>query len=423
VIIARRLVFVILISSLLVALTFVQKSNLSTVKASPDIHQGNLILSDNDVYVIENQRFDINGSIIVEENATLILRNAILNITHLGGIYLQNPLNGNPRLRAENTIIVKADYNFFYGNSSAVFSNCSASGHYFLHDETNATILDSTINYLQARESSIASITNSTIENLSIVLYSTNASVVNLFPGFFAFWDFWLNCSVQVNPSGEAPYVTFTQATINKWSFSFQSFKASYQEIINSDIWFLHANGISHISAYNSTFYDIELYSSSVARLVNSTYSTHRLLDNTTIYVSWYLNVDVIDSINQNVPSANITVTYPNGTIAQSKLTDENGWAMLTLMEKIMNVTGEYLISNYIVEATYETYSNSTELIMTGNQIITLKLEGLVIPEFSSFLILPLLMTATLLAIIVFRRKHRLDNFAVHLSEMSNPSM
>jgi len=47
----------------------------------------------------------------------------------------------------------------------------------------------------------------------------------------------------------------------------------------------------------------------------------------------------------------------------------------------------------------------------------------LIIPEFSSFLILPLLMTATLLAIIVFRRKHTLDNSAVHLSEMSNPSM
>lgn len=50
-------------------------------------------------------------------------------------------------------------------------------------------------------------------------------------------------------------------------------------------------------------------------------------------------------------------------------------------------------------------------------------LEIIIIPEFPSFLILPLLMTATLLAIIVFRRKHTLDNSAVHLSEMSNPSM
>jgi parallel beta-helix repeat protein len=45
------------------------------------------------------------------------------------------------------------------------------------------------------------------------------------------------------------------------------------------------------------------------------------------------------------------------------------------------------------------------------------------IPEFPSFLIPMLFMIATLLAVMVYRRKHRLDNSAVHLSEMSNPSM
>ena len=45
------------------------------------------------------------------------------------------------------------------------------------------------------------------------------------------------------------------------------------------------------------------------------------------------------------------------------------------------------------------------------------------IPEFPSFLILPLFMVATLLAIIVYKRKYILDNSAVHLSEMSNPNM
>jgi len=58
----------------------VYKENIPQIKASSDIHQGDLVLVGNNVTVIEGQ-FDINGSILVEENATLILRNAVLNFT------------------------------------------------------------------------------------------------------------------------------------------------------------------------------------------------------------------------------------------------------------------------------------------------------------------------------------------------------
>jgi hypothetical protein len=404
----KRIISIVLAFFLIFAIVAIQKLN-TTVKASPDIYQGDLILTGNNVTIIEGS-FDINGSIIVEENATLILRNAILNITHVGGgIFLQNPLNGNPRLRAEDTIIANAYDNRFYGNSSALFLNCSASGSYLLYHETNATIVDSTINSLQTRDFSIASIANSTIDYLEIVSFSANASIFNLFPEFFVFWDFQLNCSVQIDPLGQAPHVTLKQTTINKWGFSFQStITASNPEIINSKIWSLHANGISHISAYNSTLNAIELYQSSVVLLVNSTHSTHylSLFGDSKVYVSWCLGVHVIDSISQNVPSANVTARYPNATIAQSKLTGDSGWATLNLMEKMINSTGEYLIGNYNVEASYETYSNNTEVTMTGNQIVTLRLEGFVVPEFPSFLILPLFMIATLLAVIVYKRKH-----------------
>jgi hypothetical protein len=76
----RKLLFVILVSSLLLSLGLVRSGSSISVKASSDIHQGDLILTGNNVTTIEG-RFDINGSIIVEENATLILINAILNFT------------------------------------------------------------------------------------------------------------------------------------------------------------------------------------------------------------------------------------------------------------------------------------------------------------------------------------------------------
>jgi hypothetical protein len=74
-------------------------------------------------------------------------------------------------------------------------------------------------------------------------------------------------------------------------------------------------------------------------------------------------------------------------------------------MEKMMNVTGSYPVGNYTVQATYETHSKNTTVSMTENKEIALSLD-FVIPEFPSFLILPLFMIATLLAVIVYKRKH-----------------
>jgi hypothetical protein len=75
-------------------------------------------------------------------------------------------------------------------------------------------------------------------------------------------------------------------------------------------------------------------------------------------------------------------------------------------MEKTMNATGECPVGNYTVEATYETHSNNTAANMTGNQIITLALSELIIPEFPSLFILQLFMIATLLAVTVYKREH-----------------
>lgn len=367
------------------------------------IYQGDFVLTDNDVYAIEG-RFDINGSIIVKENATLILRNAIINFTHHDGIFLQNPVNGNPRLRAENTNIVNVGDSRFYENSSAIFSNCTMhEGGIYYYDKTEGTILNSTFGYIQARGSSKVSFFNSTVEELDLVTQSANSSIINLTPGLFDFWDFWLNCSVSVSLLGRASNVTLTQTIVQMWSFSFQG--SSNAEIKGSEIGYLHANQYSQVSVYNSTLYSIELYYLAAVRLTNSTCSTYRFFQQTKVYVSWYLDVHVIDSIGQNVPSANVTATYPNATVAEQRLTDANGWARLTLTEKMMNATGSYSIGNYTVTAKYETHEGQQSANMTENKQITMQLP-FIIPEFPSFLILPLFILTTLLAVIIYKRKH-----------------
>ncbi len=161
----------------------------------------------------------------------------------------------------------------------------------------------------------------------------------------------------------------------------------------------------SNATIANSSPLRVFSYGHSSIWLVNTTTSNFQFNQDGRIYVSWLLDAHVIDSVGQNVPSANVMSFYSNMTLADSKPADTGGWARLTLMEKMMNATGAYPVGNYTVEASYLTYSNSTTVNMTGNKQTTLTLDGFVIPEFPSFLILASFMTAALLTVAVCKRK------------------
>ncbi len=396
----RKIVFIVFVSSLLLSLVFLQKGNIPTVRASPDVYQGNLVLNGNNVTDIEGM-FDINGSIVIEGNATLILRNALLNFVQTTNnqfnLTLRNPANGNPRIVAYNsTIDSNADLRLtLKGNSTVDLNKATVPSRVPCHTEDVSILSISNSSYVHAifaesgssaliivQNSTIhewqnygystapeAQVNYSTIDYLLIGSSSVNCTISGLLPGLATYWNFIGNCSVASSggPGGAAPNITLTNTQVGLWTFAF--------------------------------------YSSSNVVTIDSVVQTFALGE-ARIQVFWYLDVHVVDDINQDVPSANVTATYPNTTLAESKLTGEDGWTRLTLMEKNKNATGEYPVGIYTVEATYETYSNTTTVEITGTQQITLKLEGFIIPEFPSFLILPLFMIATLLAVIAYRRKH-----------------
>jgi parallel beta-helix repeat protein len=396
----RRIVFVVLVFSLLIGLTFVQNGNIQAVKASSSIHQGDLILAGNNVTTIENKRFDINGSIIVEENATLILKNAIINFTQTKNyeykMDFRNPANGNPRLQALNSTLT-SKFLFavvFHDNSSAIIREITTLKCYLeAFDYSTVDVLDSTVVNLWAYEHSVLTVANSTITatlrgsdystvsashcttkyvdtwgrptinisnsnityNLLPQLKSVNCSVTGLNPGLFQSWNSLQDCSVVEAAEGFAPNITLLDTQILGWSLFFLG--SSNATVRNSKLRYLYAVG------------------SSTVNVCNSTYSYRGIEQSARVYVYWYLGVHVVDSIDQDVPCANVTAAYANATVA-SMPTDANGWARLTLMEKMVNATGEYPVGNYTVEATYLSYSANTTVKMSGNEEITLALEG-----------------------------------------------
>lgn len=469
----RRLVFVLLVSSLLVTFAFVQKANIPTVKASSilssSIHQGDLILTGDNVTTIEDRRFDINGSIIVEENATLILKNCILNFAQEENwqfyMSFRNPVNGYPRLVVENATLATNNFFmeiYFYGNTSARVNELSTTFHVFFYfrdsslgmvsnstvgyfypqhfslldvsnasfvkvwstDDPSVAISNCTLNDLEVEQNSEVTVSNSSI-NGKVILdsWSINYSVTGHKPCFVQHWNFQENCSVIVAPTGKAPNVTLEDTQVEGWGFS--SYGNSNATISDSELWGLWARDFSVVSVHNSriTGYALwsfdsshwhlsntttaKIYSHQNSKLwfVNSSSNIYEINDQSEVYLCWYLDVHVIDSEGTDVPSANVTATYPNATLAESRLTDAQGWARVTLMEKMMNTTGEYPVGNYTVTAKYETHTGQESANMTGNHGITISLP-FIIPEFPPFLILPLFMVTTLLTVIIFRRKH-----------------
>jgi hypothetical protein len=410
---------------------------ISEVEASPGLRQEDLIINGDNVTIIEG-RFDINGSIIVEENATLVLKDAVLNVTQTRNaeheMTFRNPAGGNPRLEVDNATITASNYYFWislYSNSSAIINNLTAPSKIDLvtHDSSSVSMLDSelfalygydysvvevensafsmlwssdsstvavsncTINsYLLTQEYSVIGISNSTLRELQVEARSVNCSIFSLEPGFFASWNYSLDCSVSIAHGGYAPEVMVKDSQIQGWRFDF--YGSSNATIVNCTI--------DYLTSHDSSF----------VNMVNSPCSYIIIDYEGKVVIHWILNVHVTDSIGQDVPAANVTITYPNATLAQSKLSDVEGKTKMIMMEKMMNATGEYPVGNYTVEATYDIYSDGTEVNMTENRQANLMLENFIIPEFPSIHILFLFIIVASCMIIGCRKKRKADKDA-----------
>jgi hypothetical protein len=445
-VLAKKLLVMFSVIFVFSAFTFSQWKGISVVKAAPDIYQGDLILQGNNVTVI-NGRFDINGSIIVEGNATLHLLDAYINFTQTGhrqyNLSLQQPFNGIPRLIAANATITSGfevlthlkeesvatvqnstitSYLMVYGFAFLSVTDVSYVNTLYAYSSAVVDVYNSTIDEWHNYDSPQVHVHNSVINSLLIGPESVECTISNLGLGLIDHWNFITDCSVNVLSGGSTPNVTLTNTFISHgWRFAF--YDGSNASVIDSEIGEVFATGSSIVNLRSthctwatvqassilhladSSLEVLEASSPQPILLLNSTYTTLHFSGSSKVHLGWHLNAHVVDSLDQNVNFANVTATYANTTIAERKLTDTSGEAQLALIEKIINASGEYPVGNYSVEAAYGTYSTSTSLNMTENKQITLKLEGFVIPEFPAMILLPLLMLGTLLAVLLYRKR------------------
>ena len=418
--------------------------------------QGDLIINNSNVIIFEGN-LNINGSIIIEENATLIIKNAILNFTQTRNVQynitLCNPKNGNPTLRIENATIHTNNYKmylYFYSNSSAKInkltapyislslqdhsnatiensvidrmavggtcnikmSNSLVHSDLGIHENPNVEIFNSTIESIHPEGGNKITITNSTIEyHIAPRAYSANLTINQLKPDFFKYWNFKLNCSVTIAPGGKASNITIKNTQVNGWILYLKgltnakisrsrlkaifAYDATTISIRDSSLYKLSTNDNCKTQAYNTTIQSVDLYKNSKLWLTNSKDHAIQAYGESQVYVAWLIKVHVTDSINQNVPLANVTATYQNTTIAAANITGTNGTTTLKLIEKIINTSEKHFIGIYTIEASYETHTKTMIINITESKEVTLKLENFVIPEFQTTIVLLILAIAT----------------------------
>lgn len=61
-------------------------------------------------------------------------------------------------------------------------------------------------------------------------------------------------------------------------------------------------------------------------------------------------------------------MAYLNATVAKWILTDENGWARIIVLEKMINAITGHLIGNYTAEVAYGACSHERAVKMTENK-------------------------------------------------------
>ena len=402
---------IVLILVLLGMLTFWRVEDALSSEAE-EIYQGDLFITGNTVFSIVDQHFEINGSIYVEDNATLCLNNAILNFTqqrkYQHSLILQSPSGGRPHFKSINSTITSNYFqiNWFWDdfevqisdsmiNSSAIalwahsippsycptvsIANSTIYIFYDLGAGSNQTIYNSNIyaqigskwNYINVSASRYfhfsagrglnGAMSNS---NVSLLLISTagtgEVSINNVAPGFFEYWNYYSNATLI---NAEGPNMTLTNTTVDNWKFIFSD--------------------PLDVTLNNSTFYKLEMNPSvreeGSMTLIDShvqeleipwaTYDYYNVSINglePSFFEEWNSKTtDLINIRGGSYPEYGYTTRFPNVTLIGTQV---DGWSLSG--HGGLHEASELVISNSTLSCLYLS-TGITDVIDIYNSNIT----------------------------------------------------
>ena len=331
------------------------------VSTSPR-HIGDIILKDDDLFIIEDVYFTQKGNVFILDNATLIIRNATLNLEQADWYQYQISVNCSANLRTEEAYIISDGYfdTLLGGLSQGYFNSTyfgyegsipptDSIGFIIIEDDAVLTVDNSTLNYLLCFDESTVSVSDSTL--YSLYCYDGSMAVVST---SYVVW------TVYVSPWGDSE-VSLIDTSVNVVGIGFSGDNNVLLTDLNSGVygfWNIHVNetvsGVnwnltledteireswflmcwdnSEASIHNSTLESLDCFDGSVVSVYDSTLSYLYCYDNSLVSVNGsdiiLLYVSPYDA--SDVSLTGCTVGYPmlsfRGPFAGNKGLYEEAW-------------------------------------------------------------------------------------------------
>jgi hypothetical protein len=328
-------------------------------------YDGDLALRNNDVLVVKDARFELNGSLLMSGNSTLILDNAVW-------VPIISPHGNSYTMHGESQLILKRNAQL----QSAGISN------FRIYDNALINITDSSFEMrIYGYPTSKVQIFNSNVSYVALDSDSRGRSSL-----------FMTNSAGIVGVNGNTEIINSNLTTLAV---------ALDARIVDSSVDSLIVRGGS-----SSTDGFFGPYVK--CQLINSTYRNLDKSDfyNGSVYVEWYLTIAVESSEGKPIEGANVQVFYlNNGSLAAQQTTPSNGKVQFNLSETEITPLGSTYVGEFTVRVSYGKTQVEENVILDTNKQITIPTSTKTdFPLFAMLLILVLIVIALLL-ILLFRKK------------------
>ena len=360
-------------------------------------HVGDIVVEDDEVFIIEDMYFTQTGNIFVRDHATLVVRNATLNLNQKYWCQYQISVGGSAVFRTRDAFIV-SDKNFYirlegsaegWLNSTYFGYDWSipptiSTGHIYVEDDAVLTVSNSTLFrldcmgyslvsvvecditswlYISYWGSSEVSLIGSTVGCLSIGFSSSSrASLAGLNFGHIGFWNIHMNETV----SGVDWSLTLVDTKVTQdWHLS--CYVDSVVLVYDSTLSYLYCYDDSVVLVYNSAVN--YLYARS---FVGTIY-----FDNVTLKYSWnnydsqyyvYGNISFVEKAYVYVRYSNLTRNY------NVQVFDADGSPMENVFLGLLDFNGSLMWSGY-TDSSGRAYFNLT--FTDSNYTDILRLEAM----------------------------------------------
>jgi hypothetical protein len=385
-----------------------------------------IVINGTQTYVIANGTYTLDDTIIVEDTATLIIKNATV-VFHTTD-YTVIESHDNARVYIEDSVLEHSPWFYLLFHDSSIASvlrskiteivnrgsadvtvnnstvstvnswdlsnfklNGSLVSSIASYESSHTTMSNSSVGGIAIEESSDTVVSDSTINSIYLgFILDSNVSLTSMPTGFVGLW------SLHENNTLEKAYVKFAiyNTWVGPWCIVAHDWSVVSITGLNTDD--IYAQESSTVIINDSIIGDLYSVDRSVVHVfdtqlswleidqagyvnvfvINSTYLGISWIDweigNPRLYVGWYLDVMVVDVRGFPLTNANVKVYWENGTLLVSINTDDDGLARFVLYEKMINAIGTFPYDNYMVEVAYYGYTHQRVIkSITGNMKIS----------------------------------------------------